>query len=523
MSNTNKCETCNGNCLKECQASYGNVNKDGKRQPKYNNINYSLTMNGIESCSHGCVYCSAATTLNYAQGVNKDDLIGSLKKIDEKTYEEFNADFPKLEETLEHNSRFRNALKIQEEGGPQAEVHIDFWGGDPVTCHLATQEMVAFCEDFFINKHHMKLTMSSSTGGLPLARKDICDFYKEHHMTLQISHDGCGQWMRTGDIDPLYDPRIRENIADLFRCGVLNMVNCCLNFYNYSVFANQKYWVDYFKGINMPTELYKKLFIKLNRVYDGDYDVQKKNVHGYFGSEKTVYEELKNKPFGDMRFFNKKHPNTGNIALDHRLEHVLDDYLAEWLQLAIMMRDERVTNDVTWTPFISYISEQVNRWQPMKHRDESTSICRRFQMTMAKVGDPKFWCKPNEFGDIEMFVIDSKGKYCECNLIDSDHHVKNVGCATTPKQCPDCKYYLQSECQGCGSEIFTEDCEFRYRWLDLLKQVKYMDDLIKYHKGQYSKPSYDKGYKEGFEKGKEEERVHIGTQVLRKMGDFFNI
>ena len=35
---------------------------------------------------------------------------------------------------------------------------------------------------------------------------DICDYYREHNITLQISHDGCGQWMRTKDIDPLYTP-----------------------------------------------------------------------------------------------------------------------------------------------------------------------------------------------------------------------------------------------------------------------------------------------------------------------------
>ena len=82
-------------------------------------------MNGITSCSHGCAYCSAARTLNYAQGVNKNDLEGSLKKIDEKTYSEFKADFAKCEETFEHNSRFILAKKRQEEQGIQAEAHID--------------------------------------------------------------------------------------------------------------------------------------------------------------------------------------------------------------------------------------------------------------------------------------------------------------------------------------------------------------------------------------------------------------
>ena len=161
-----RCENCNANCLEECQTSYKNaMNKsDTACTNEYslhkfkgsNSLNYSFTMNGIESCSHGCVYCSAATTLNYAQGVNHKDLENSLKKVDEKTYGEFKADFAKVAETFEHNSRFRKAKEIQEKQGVQAEVHIDLWGGDPVTNHLATIECVDFLKDFFENKQGSK-------------------------------------------------------------------------------------------------------------------------------------------------------------------------------------------------------------------------------------------------------------------------------------------------------------------------------------------------------------------------------
>ena len=50
-------KNCNEQCQQACQASYSN-------KPKSNYLNYSFTMNGIDSCSHGCVYCSAARTLN---------------------------------------------------------------------------------------------------------------------------------------------------------------------------------------------------------------------------------------------------------------------------------------------------------------------------------------------------------------------------------------------------------------------------------------------------------------------------
>lgn len=507
-----KCENCNGNCLEACQSSHGgNYHDMVSHKPGSNSINYSITMTGVEACSHGCVYCSAATTLKYAQGVNHKDLENSLKKIDEKTYSEFKADFSKLAETLEHNSRFRRAKEIQEKQGVQAEVHIDLWGADPVTCHLATQEVVDFLEDFIVGKHGMKLTVSSSTGGLPLARNDIVDYYREHKMTLQISHDGCGQWMRTGEIDPLYDDRLADNVASLFRDGTLNMINDCLNFYNNDVFANKKYWDDYFKSIDIPKDKFAKLFIKLNRIYDGDYNILRKNKDGIFGSDKRQWKELKGKEFGDMRHHNWLNLNSGNLELDHRFAHELDDYLNDWYKLAIMMRDPKVLSDPMWQPYLGYCKEQVNRWKPMKDRDESQSICRRFQMTKHGVGDPKYWCKPNKFGEIEMFVIDTIGGYCECNLIDSEHTVKNVGCATVPAKCPSCKYYLQSECQGCGSEIFAEECEWRYRWVSMLEQVTMLDDLLSRIKAN---PNAEK---EAYKKGRLDERTEMGTALLGKL------
>lgn len=514
----NNCANCNDNCLQLCQASYSNGVKNNK-----NIINYSFTMNGITSCSHGCAYCSAARTLNYAQGVNKNDLEGSLKKIDEKTYSEFKADFAKCEETFEHNSRFRLAKKRQEEKGIQAEVHIDLWGGDPITNHLATQECVDFLTDFFVNKHGMKLQLNSSTGGLPLARNDIRDYYIEKGITLQLSHDGCGQWMRTGDIDPLYDDRIAPNVKDLFHSGNLNMINDCLNFYNNSVFANKKYFDDYFKSIDMPKDKFDKLYIKLNRIYDGDYDIHKKNVHGYFGSDKRVFEELKGREFGDMRHHNWKDLNSGNLELDHLFAHELDAYMNEWLRIAIMMRDPKIINNPMWKPYISYLSEQVNRWHQMASRDESYSICRRFQRTTAKVGDPESWCKPNEFGEIEMFVIDTIGKYCECNLIDSDHHVANIGCATEPAKCKYCNYYLQSECMGCGSEVFTEDCEWRYRWVSMLEQVKYLDTVIQTIKDDATKLASQNAYKQGYNKGREDERVDTGAAIVTSVSQLLGL
>lgn len=444
---------------------------------KNNVINYSITMNGIQSCSHGCLYCSAASTLDYTQGINKNDVINSLEKIDEKTFSEFQADFPKLQETLEHNDRFKRAKRIQEKDGIQAQVHIDLWGGDPVTNHLATQEVVAFLEDFFINKNGMKLSINTSTGGYPLARNDIKDFIMEHKMTCQISHDGIGQWMRTGDTDPLYDKPFCDNISDLFRSGNLNMVNCCLNFYNGDVFANQKYWNDYFKQIKMPLDLYKRLYIKLNRVYDGVYDLKALNKRGRFRDK--MYKELENVPLGNVNHHNWKNANTGNTELDHLLAHELDDYINDWYRIALFMNDPITYNDINFKPFRSYLSEQINRWRWLDSKSNANGICRRYQLAVHNLGDPSYYPKKDDLGNYQTFVIDTKGGYCECNLIDSDHQTKNPGGWDEPDTCKICKYYMQSECTGCGSELVNPDCEYRYRWIQLLEQVVYLKQLCK--------------------------------------------
>lgn len=501
---------CDNVCIHQCQQMFG---KDIKGQ-KLNYVNYSVNMCGVESCSHNCVYCSAATTLNYAQGVNHTNLEDSIRKVDEKTYKEFKADFIKLEDTFMHNDRFLRAKEIQEKQGVQAVVSIDLWGADPVTCHLATQETVEFLRDFFEKKHGMKLKLSSSTGGLPLVRKDICDYYKEQNITMQLSHDGCGQWMRTKELDPLFDERTAENIADLFKCGILNLVNDCLNFYNYDVFANKKYWDDYFESLHLTPEIYKGLHVKLNRTYDGIYDLKQKNVNGIFGSDKREWEELKGVPFGNINHHNWKNANTGNMELDHLLAHELDSYLNDWLRLAILMRDPNVRKDPKWAPYTGYIDGQVNRWQPMKSHDDSNGACRRYQRTVHKLGDPAYWQKPNSFGIIENWVVDTIGGYCECNLIDSEHSTKNPGGFIEPEHCKICKYYLQSECMGCGSEEVNPDCEFRYRWVAMLEQVNLLDKVLKTSNDLAIQNSKNKIAEEAYKKGRQDEHNAIANQLL---------
>ena len=495
-----------------------NVNNAALVNNKTKNwINYSVTMNGIESCSHNCKYCSAASTLNYTQGINKSKIIESLKEVDERTMNEFNADFPAMEETFEHNSRFIAAKEMQEKQGIQATVHIDLWGGDPVTNHLATIETVEFLEDFFVGKHGMKLLLNTSTGGYPLARNDVCDFIRKHNMTCQISHDGIGQWIRTGDIDPLYDEPFASNIAALFREGNLNMVNDCLNFYNGSIMENKKYWDDYFKSINLPRDKYYALYVKLNRVYDGVYDLQAKNTKGQFG--KRFFKELEGVPLGDVNHHNWRNANTGNIELDHLLAHELDNYMNDWYKVALLLKDERNLNSYTWKPYKSYLCEQIERWRWMPSKSDGNGICRKYQLAVHNLGDSKYYPKKDDRGFYQTFVIDTKGKYCECNLIDSDHQTKNPGGFIEPETCKICDYYMQSECTGCGTEEINPNCEYRFRWVQFLESVKMLDALLD-HKYKLGADSNKKAIDEAYNKGVLTERHRIQSDLILGLTGF---
>ena len=91
-------------------------------------------------------------------------------------------------------------------------------------------------------------------------------------------------------------------------------INTTLNFYNYDVVANYKYWTDYLKTIfpdiysndKMASEkdsfVFKKLYIKLNHIYNGTTPVTSRNDFGIFNGK--VYEQLKGQPFGDFNFIN---------------------------------------------------------------------------------------------------------------------------------------------------------------------------------------------------------------------------
>lgn len=423
------------------------------------NLSFSLVTNGTKSCSGRCNYCSAASSMHYNMNVDKSKLRDELIRINKQNEEESVFDYNKLEEKLDNHKPFQEGLKLAKEGN-KVSLHVDIWGADGLNNFTSLQNNIEFLE-YYADKHNLILDPHTSTNGLACYIDEWCDYLHEHNIKLQLSHDGLGQWMRTDNYDPMDMPNVRS----LFRDGTINWVNTTLNFWNYSIFSNIDYWNSKLKIIFPEVwdresycseeidEVYRRLYIKLNHIYDSTYDIRAKNKEGRFGN--NIYESLVNSEIGDLALRNRRDlADKYNIP---ELGHVLDNYISEWYKAFNMfvLNSDKYANDPSILPYKNYISEQCNRHRYLRNKDDiSGGACRCYQRGLKDY----------------TFVIDTTGRYSECNLIDADHHVLNPH-AEQPEYCSSCKYRLHRECNSCGSVTFPDKCEYKYRWCQFLESI----------------------------------------------------
>jgi hypothetical protein len=135
--------------------------------------------------------------------------------------------------------------------------------------------------------------------------------------------------------------------------------------------------------------------------------------------------------------------------------------LSEFRKLAIICKTPGIRDNWTFAPFVSYIAGQADRYTIIQN-DNQLGACVRFQRGISD----------------KNFAIDTKGKYCQCNLIDSDNKVKNSK-AEMPEYCNNCKYKKTTECNTCGSENFPEKCEYKWWWNKTLEEMFSLNELIK--------------------------------------------
>jgi len=383
---------------------------------------FSITMNNVNRCSGCCAYCIAATNMDYTLGtslINEDAIISSCKHIDELNYKTWNYDFAKLAELLDNDPR---RLKDK-------ELTFDIWGADPVTNFQCLRDIVEFLEDY--KKDGETFHISASTNGLPLLRKEIVEFIKEHHLSIQLSHDGLGQYVRTKNIDPLDFPVVRE----LIREGIIISINCTLTVYNYSLFKNMEYFNNKLKEIfpevwsetetasEELSKIYRKLHIKLNHIMDGEYE---------------------DNPALEKATGYKRPILTGRA---------LDNYLEEWDVYFEMYRFNK-TNKLEFLPFNKYLQSELKRGGNIT--DDKCNVCRKYQIGAICYSEH----------------VDTTGRYCDCNLQDADSQVPNRE-NKLPDYCKECRFRMSGECNMCGAVPKRADkCEFFYRWNQLLRKTR---------------------------------------------------
>ena len=388
--------------------------------------NISIVMNGIKKCSGLCLYCSAASTMNYRAKDNKNTFTFYPKKLKEKILE-----------------YCKPQMDIDKANNMATDLNIDIWGGNPLENFEPFKQVVNFCETQLKEFHF--INMHTSGNGLELRDRDLVDYLFEHNIKYQLSHDGVGQWIRTGEIDPLTWDKTKDNIAEMAQKGFLDWINCTLSARNPSFFENMEFWNDWRKRIGI-FDARPNLTIKLNHIYDGTPPITKK----WLGEDKKYIK--KGEEVGDLNF----HGET------------LQNYLHEFRKLAIICHTPMIKNNPAFTPYVDYIIGQADRFKYMKNPEEAGS-CVAFQRGLKKVN----------------FAIDTKGKYCQCNLIDSDSTVKNAK-AAQPEYCRDCKYKNLIECNPCGSENNPEKCEYKWWWAKTLEEMFSVIEIVKSYENMLS-------------------------------------
>ena len=94
------------------------------------NASISIVMNGIKKCSGSCLYCSAASTMQYRSKENKNTFVFKKDKLKKRILE-----------------YCHDALKMGKKNGEGTQLLIDIWGGNPLENFDPFKKVVEFCEN----------------------------------------------------------------------------------------------------------------------------------------------------------------------------------------------------------------------------------------------------------------------------------------------------------------------------------------------------------------------------------------
>lgn len=367
-------------------------------------ISMSVVMYGCRSCNLNCAYCNSE-----GDSENKS----SKSKVNSK----FILDKDKLYTTILNYPPYAYERSKNE----NAPIIFNIWGGNPLLHFKEFKETAEFLMEKFPN-----CSIATTDNCLSFKDDEIVDYLISHNIQVQISHDGLGQWIRSEGFDPFEDEKINSNIIKLVKLDLISAINCLLSKANCSLIKN----INYFNSWRWKNEIESKnLYIKLNRVIDGDYEVQRENKTGMWNGE--IDNSRIGKPIGNLSFSGDE----------------MNTYFSELRMLGILVRKLKEENKspIYLRPYISWIMEMTSDYKKLSFKDlEFASGCQSFQ---------------RGYSD-STFAIDTKGNYVECDLIDSDFKALNSK-GKMPKYCQNCKYNILKVCQSCGSVPFRKECQYK--------------------------------------------------------------
>ena len=360
-------------------------------------ITLAIVLYGCKKCNLNCLYCNPHDVLEAADST------------------QFKLDKAKLATTIETYPKYQAEL---ENGIQNPQITFEIWGGNPLLHKKEFRETVEFLE--FQYPH---CTINTTDNCFSLADNDTVEYIIQHNIGVQLSHDGYGQWLRSGNFDPLQDEKINSNIIKLVNLGLITAINCVLNRANCSPFKNIEYFNKWRWKNNIENQ---NLFIKLNHIMNEECHIDKINTFGNW--QDKIDESRKGKEIGDLHFYGNE----------------LSQFISEYTQLGIYFRKNDFNNlSLYFKPFAEFVLDMTKNYRILTADDLEYGACSMFQRGYKS----------------HNFAIDTTGDFCQCDLVESDVHVKNPK-GNRPSYCKDCKFSDMTVCQCCGAYKFPKECNF---------------------------------------------------------------
>lgn len=355
---------------------------------------FSVIGSGALICSGKCSYCSATS-------VQECDYEG--KNIKKEDFGKIIWDWDGLKKTFDTNPIIQEAIQKGQ------VLTLNWWAAEPLDFYQDAEKYWSWVEKTYPN---LKFVTFISTNGIPLARKKVVEWvYKMHErwgLTLQLSHDGVGQRIRTRNFDPLYSPSTKDVIVKLAQDGILTMINATLNQFNCSPMANFAYFQKWrYENHLENTDLN---LIKLNHNNDAEY--------------------------------------TGPFRL--RGEN-LDRYMHE-MEILWMNSYVAPNEDPYWKPYKGYFTNQMTRWE-LKGNNEGG--CEAF----SKGHKDWTWC------------CNTKGEYVFCQLCSDPETNPNPNCEQS-EACKDCEFREYNDCHPCPDMVQSKECHYKKAYIRTVLRMK---------------------------------------------------